>query len=79
MPVCSVDLGYTVARPYWRRGIATEAIRALLRFAFEDLHTHRVNVDTRMDNLASLRLMETLNFLPEGVRRECIRNPDGSY
>ena len=73
------DLGYTVARPYWRRGIATEAVGALIRFGFETLHLHRINVDTRMDNIASLRLMQKLGFRHEGVRRECIRNADGSY
>jgi ribosomal-protein-alanine N-acetyltransferase len=73
------DLGYSVARPYWRRGIATEAGRALMQFGFETLSLHRINVDTRMDNIASVRLMEKLGFRHEGVRRECIRNEDGTY
>ena len=73
------DLGYTLARPYWRRGIATEAVRALMQFGFETIHLHRINVDTRMDNIASLRLMQKLSFRHEGVRRECIRNEDGTY
>jgi ribosomal-protein-alanine N-acetyltransferase len=73
------DLGYTVSRPYWRRGIATEAVRALMQFGFETLGLHRINVDTRMDNIASVRLMQTLGFTYEGVRRECVLNEDGSY
>lgn len=73
------DLGYTVARPYWRQGIATEAVRALMDFGFERMHLHRINVDTRMDNLASVALMRKLGFVHEGVRRECIRNDDGTY
>lgn len=73
------ELGYTVARPYWRRGIATEALRAVARYGFESLRLHRINVDTRMDNLASVRLMQKLGFVHEGVRRECILNEDGTY
>jgi ribosomal-protein-alanine N-acetyltransferase len=73
------DLGYALARPYWRQGIASEAVGATLRFAFETLHVHRVNVDTRMDNLASVALMRKLGFQHEGARRECVRSPDGSY
>jgi ribosomal-protein-alanine N-acetyltransferase len=73
------DMGYTVARPYWRRGIATEAIRAVMQFAFETLCLHRINVDTRMDNIASVRLMQKLGFRHEGVRRECIHSQDGTY
>lgn len=73
------DLGYDLARRYWRQGITTEAILALLAFGFGKMHLHRMNVDTRVDNLASVRLMEKLGFHAEGVRRECIRNADGSY
>jgi ribosomal-protein-alanine N-acetyltransferase len=73
------DLGYSIARPYWRRGIATEALYALMQFGFERLGLHRINVDTRMDNIASVRLMQKLGFRHEGVRRECIRNEDGTY
>jgi ribosomal-protein-alanine N-acetyltransferase len=73
------DLGYTLARPYWRRGIATETVRALLQFGFDTMHLHRVNVDTRMDNIASVRLMQKLGFTQEGVRRECILNDDGTF
>ena len=51
----------------------------MLRFGFETLALHRINVDTRMDNIASVRLVEKLGFRHEGVRRECIRNADGSY
>jgi len=73
------DLGYRIARPYWQRGIATEALRAMMQFGFETMHLHRINVDTRMDNIASVRLMQKLGFRHEGVRRECVRNEDGSY
>jgi [ribosomal protein S5]-alanine N-acetyltransferase len=73
------DLGYRLARPNWRKGIATEAVRAMMRFAFETLCVHRINVDTRMDNLGSVQLMQKLGFVHEGVRRECGRNEDGSY
>jgi len=68
-----------VSRPYWRQGIATEAVRALMQFGFVAMHLHRINVDTRMDNIASVRLMKKLGFQHEGVRRECIRNEDGTY
>ena len=73
------DLGYGVARPYWQQGIATEAARAAITFAFETLRVHRVNVDTRIDNPGSVGLMRTLGFTHEGTRRECIRNEDGTY
>jgi ribosomal-protein-alanine N-acetyltransferase len=78
-PYYKADLGYRLAQPYWRQGYATEALGAIIQFAFETLHLHRINVDTRMDNLASVGLLQKVGFTPEGVRRECIRNADGSY
>lgn len=32
-----------------------------------------------MDNIASLRLVQKLGFRHADVRRECIRNEDGTY
>jgi ribosomal-protein-alanine N-acetyltransferase len=73
------ELGYDLARQYWGQGIAIEAMRAVVKFGFEEMKLHRVNVDTRMDNLPSVRLVQRAGFTHEGVRRECIRNPDGTY
>lgn len=36
------ELGYWVGVPYWNRGYATEAARAVLRFGFEELGLHRI-------------------------------------
>jgi ribosomal-protein-alanine N-acetyltransferase len=79
IPYYKADLGYRLAQPYWRQGYATEALTAIIQFAFNVMKLHRINVDTRMDNIASIRLMEKVGFTHEGVRRECVRNVDGSY
>lgn len=73
------SLGYDLVRTHWRQGIATEACRAIMRFGFEEMELHRIHVDTRMDNVASVRLLATLGFTHEGVCRECVRSEDGSW
>ena len=58
---------------------ATEATRALLEWAFATLDLNRVQarVDTR--NLASVRVLEKLNFEHEGTPREdCVVNGEVS-
>jgi RimJ/RimL family protein N-acetyltransferase len=35
-------LGYYLARPYWGRGLATEAARAFVTFAFDELRLTRI-------------------------------------
>jgi len=59
------EVGITVAPAFQRRGLASEALRALLGFLFDGLGKHRVygSVDPR--NAASLAMLERV-----GMRRE---------
>lgn len=50
--VCLLD------SPYWNRGLATEAVHASLRYAFEELGLGRVVGLAHTENAASRRLME---------------------
>jgi RimJ/RimL family protein N-acetyltransferase len=51
------DLGYRILRRCWRRGLATEASRALLRHAFATVGVRRVIAQTMAVNTASRRAM----------------------
>lgn len=64
------ELGYWTGRPFWNRGYATEASRAVLGYAFDDLALHRVHSRHLMGNPASGRVMEKLGMRREGVQRE---------
>jgi RimJ/RimL family protein N-acetyltransferase len=59
------ELGWTLDPAVGGRGLATEAVRAALRVAFEDLGLRRVVASAFADNAPSLRLAERL-----GMRRE---------
>jgi RimJ/RimL family protein N-acetyltransferase len=66
-------VGYALRRAEWGRGYGTEALRALLAFAFDDaagLALHRVEADVDPRNDASIRVLERLGFRREGVLRE---------
>ncbi len=65
-------IGYDLARRYWKRGIMTEAIGALLHFGFEVRNLHRVEARVRLGNEASMRLLLRLGFQEEGHLRECL-------
>ena len=64
------DLGFILARAFWGRGLATEAVRRVLTFAFGEMGLHRVEADVDPENEASLALLERLGFRREGVFRE---------
>lgn len=66
----SAEVGYSVARPHWNKGLCTEALRAVLDAAFsihEDLN--RVHARTDPANVGSQRVLEKVGMAKEGVLR----------
>ena len=76
---CRAEIGYDLRRDQWGRGIATDAVRAILTFGFTRLDLHRVEAQTIADNHASVRLLQRLGFQLEGVRREYSWEEDGTF
>jgi [ribosomal protein S5]-alanine N-acetyltransferase len=75
----SASLGYCFADAAWGHGYATEAARALLRWAFDTLDLNRVQAETDTRNAASARVLEKLGFVREGTLREdCVVNGEVS-
>jgi [ribosomal protein S5]-alanine N-acetyltransferase len=63
-------LGYDLAREYWRRGLMSEAVAAVLRLGFEQMGLHRVEATVMAGNTASAALLGRAGFRREGVMRE---------
>jgi RimJ/RimL family protein N-acetyltransferase len=64
------ELGYIVRRDLWGRGLATEALTALIHHAFATLGLHRLEADIDPRNAGSIRLVQRLGFNEEGHLRE---------
>jgi ribosomal-protein-alanine N-acetyltransferase len=58
-----VEVEYSIAKPYWGQGIATEAARASVRFGFEALHLERIIALADPQNIASWRVMEKVGLV----------------
>ena len=56
------DLGYRLHRQYWRKGLASEAARALLEHAFETVGQSRVIAQTMAVNTGSRRVMDAIGM-----------------
>ncbi|HEV3268962.1 MAG TPA: GNAT family N-acetyltransferase [Acidimicrobiales bacterium] len=75
----SASLGYCFDDAAWGQGYATEAVRALLQWAFDTLDLNRVQAETDTRNAASARVLEKLGFVREGTLREdCVVNGEVS-
>jgi ribosomal-protein-alanine N-acetyltransferase len=61
-----VEIGWWLAKDCWRKGLATEAAHAALRFGFERARLTRIISIARPDNAASLHVMEKLGMTREG-------------
>jgi RimJ/RimL family protein N-acetyltransferase len=61
------ELGYWLGVTYWGHGFATEAARALIDYAFEDLELDALQAGTRVTNPASRRVLEKCGFQWTGV------------
>jgi [ribosomal protein S5]-alanine N-acetyltransferase len=64
------EIGYYIGVAYWNRGYATEAGRAIIRHAFEDLGLHRVHAEHFTRNAASGRVMQKIGMRHEGTLRQ---------
>jgi RimJ/RimL family protein N-acetyltransferase len=60
------ELGYWIGESWWGLGIATEAARRTLRFAFEDMSAGVVHAGYLFDNPASGRVLAKCGFVRTG-------------
>lgn len=56
------ELVYLLAKRYWGMGLATEAAKACLRYAFEELQLEQIIAATRPENVASRRVLERIGM-----------------
>src|ERR1700730_4589165 len=69
----AAELSYFICQSSQRRGFATEAITAVLRAAFADMHFKRICLRIIASNTESLLLAEKLGFEREGLHRNEFR------
>lgn len=72
------EIGYYVRTSETRKGYATEAANALIRYAFGALGASKVRIVHAGGNDASARVIEKLGFVKEGVLRRDTQLPDGT-
>ncbi len=65
-------------KEYWGKGYGTDATRLALRFAFDELNLHRVQLEVYDYNVWAIRAYEKAGFSHEGKRREALFR-EGQY
>lgn len=73
-----VTVGIFLAREYWDKSYGTDAMKTLLRFIFEQMNTHRVELRTYSFNPRAQRSYEKCGFKREAILRQRVFR-DGQY
>lgn len=71
-PNGTMELGYSLAVPYWGRGLVPEAARALIGYVFGAFLVERLQARVFVGNDASERVLRKLGFTREGVLRSSV-------
>lgn len=72
---CGIVIG---EKEYWNQGYGADALRTLLRFAFEELNLHRIFLHVFDFNRRAIRCYEKVGFRHEGRLRQA-RFTEGRY
>ena len=68
----TAEIGYWLGAPFWGRGIATAAVRALVRHGFENPELERIHAGVFDWNPASARVLEKAGFTLEARHRRAV-------
>ena len=70
------EIGYWIGVPYWNRGYATEAGKALIDYGFREWNLNRIDAGHFDRNPSSGRVMQKMGMQYEGRHRQAIKKWD---
>ena len=73
-----INIGYALARSFWGKGFMSEAVTAVVDWAFSVAGVFRVWAVCDLENSASARLLERNGFREEGILRKWSLHPNVS-
>ena len=75
----SCEVGYVICKKYWNMGLATEALKKVISFLFNNVNFNRIEALYDINNIASERVIQKCGMISEGVLREYDINSDGKF
>lgn len=68
----TIEIGYFIGEPYWRKGIATESVKQLVDFIETRLNITRIEAHVFASNKTSMTVLRKNGFYLEGIQRKAI-------
>lgn len=72
------EIEYCIGSGFQRRGLATEATKAVIKYGFEKINLHKVQICHKSINIPSRKVIEKCGFVYEGTLRDFFYM-DGHY
>jgi ribosomal-protein-alanine N-acetyltransferase len=66
----NAEIWYKLHVDFWNKGFATEALKTIIDFGFNELHLHRIGAGCAVENLVSIRVLEKVGMTLEGRKRQ---------
>ena len=63
------EIGFELSKDYWGKGIASEALKAVIQYGFEEMNLQRIEALIEPPNIPSQKLVEKHGFIREGLLR----------
>ena len=74
----SLEIGYGLSPEYWGIGLFNETLMMVLRYLFAKLNYCRVSAKTASVNIHSIKALEKVGFIKEGVMRDYYLSTEGT-
>ncbi len=66
------EVWYKIHPDHWKQGYATEALKSILQFGFDNLKLHRIEAGCAVENIASINVLEKAGMIKEGSKRKVL-------
>ena len=70
----AAEVGYSLARDFWNRGVMTEALKAVIEYGFGRMNLNRIEAQHETTNPASGAVMRKCGMRQEGILRQRLYN-----
>ena len=64
------EIGYMLLPKYWKQGIVSEAVEAIINYGFDTLQFHSIEAHIDPTNIGSEKVLQKFNFVKEAYFKE---------
>ena len=62
------EIHFSILPDFWGNGYATEAVRHLIKFGFDELHLIKIEANSSTENIQSMRVLEKVGMIKESIQ-----------